>query len=210
MCIRRSGMTTLFCGLMLAAGACDAPPLRSAAGVEDGQSLAGARPVPEPRRPATSKSGEVDGIDEDEVWDRQIETACAEGRFTAFFAAFARSPSVARHYSAQQISFVRAGSRTRVRGAAYGGAPVTLRDFRWVTTASATRGAPFERVDLKIDQSADNRVLVQWRPVEYGPPGADAEDGEILRQTGPSGALLFAPTERCWELVEDRVSSERS
>ena len=204
---RRLRTTIILGGLMSALCACGASAPPPAAPAADTEVVDDRGSAPE-QQAAPAKP--IDEIDADEVWDRQIEAACAEGRFPEFLNAFVRSPSVARHYTASRLSMVRAGSRTEVRGAGYGGAPITLMDHRWVTAASAARGAPFERVELQINQSADNRVLVEWRPVVYGPPGPDEEDGEILRQTGPAGALLFAPTAHCWELVEDRIRSEGS
>lgn len=197
--------TTLVLGaLMSALGACGASapaPAATAADTEvvDGRGAAAEQQAPPP--------APIDEIDADEIWDKQAETACAAGRFPEFLEAFVRSRSVARHYSARRVLVARAASRTEVVGAAYAGAPITLMDHRWVTAASATRGAPFDRVELEINQSSDNRVLVEWRPVEYGPPGPEEEEGRILRQTGPGGALLFAPTDHCWALVEDRIGS---
>lgn len=195
----------LLAGLLSPLGACSAsthPPTAADAEVEIAD---GAVSGPEPQ---TASSARMDEIDADEIWDKQAETACAEGRFSGFFEAFVRSRSVAQHYTARRVSLVRGASRTEV--IAYGGAPITLMDHRWVTAASAARGAPFDRVDLRIDQSGDNRVLVEWRPVEYAAPGPEAEEGRILRQTGPTGALLFAPTGHCWELVEDRIRPDES
>lgn len=202
---RRLRTTVILLGLMSAVGACGAAP--SAPNTPDAEAKAaeGKAPAPEQQTPPPAS---YDEIDADEMWDKQAETACSTGSFSGFVEAFVRSPSVARHYSARQVSIIRPGSWTMVRGAAYGGAPITLMDHRWVTSASATDGAPFERVDLQIEQAGDNRVLVEWRPVEYGAPGPDEEDGEILRQTGPGGALLFTPTDHCWELVEDRIRTD--
>ena len=197
--------TVILLGLMSAVAACGAASPPRAAPDAEAKTAEDKASAPQQQTPPPATHDEIDA---DEAWDKQAETACATGSFSGFVEAFVRSPSVARHYSARQVSIIRPGSWTMVRGAAYGGAPVTLMDHRWVTAASAARGAPFERVDLQIEQAGDNRVLVEWRPVEYATPGPDEEDGEILRQTGPGGALLFTPTDHCWELVEDRIRTD--
>ena len=139
-----------------------------------------------------------------------VTTACATGNARAFIQAIGFSSAAASRFLAPSIARIEGGRIQQVSRAAYGDLPIAIIDYGWVTRASARRVAGgqignLESVGVEINQSSDNRIVVEWVPVTYEASASDAQDAEpIPVPNGPGGALLFRPTSGCWELIEDR------
>lgn len=135
--------------------------------------------------------------------------ACARDDARAFIQAIAFSPEVARRFMATAIDRLENGTSRRVSADAYGDLPIAMIDYSWVTRASARRviegqSGELEHVTVEINQSSDNRIVVDWVPVSGGPAPGDDPSGAEPKPVGPGGSLLFHPTDDCWTLVQDR------
>ena len=145
---------------------------------------------------------------------RACQSVGADG-YVPFFDAFIRSEAVRRRYSASEISVSKPG--TAGDGSVTSTVPVSeYRDFPVMMEDHYRRPArpsgPDEYIEVVFNQSASNRISVEWTRVRYtGTPGGGDDLGSPVTIDGrpydpegeADGQLLFAPTADCWELVAD-------
>ena len=163
--------------------------------------------------PAPAKADPVpqaESIDTDAMMADSALTACSSRDARAFIQAIVFSPAVARRFMAPTLDVIEPGGKRRVTRQAYAGLPIAMMDYSWVTAESALSvqangPGPMTSVKVEINQSSDNRIAVEWTPVQY--EGGDGEGGEA-RPIGPGGTLLFYPEGDCWNLIEDRRNPE--
>ncbi len=120
-----------------------------------------------------------------------------------------------RRYSASEIRVRK--PETEGRGSVALTIPVSkYRDFPIMMEDHYRRPArpsgPDEYIEVVFNQSASDRISVEWTRVRYtGTPGGGDDLGSPVTIDGrpydpegeADGQLLFAPTANCWELVAD-------
>jgi hypothetical protein len=136
--------------------------------------------------------------------------ACRNNNAKRFFDAFLESPAVRRAYTSDALSVITnsVDGRTEdlITGAAYTDFPLAIVDHYYVTIIGPARES-YAHVKHEINQSADNRVRVDWVSVLYDGQSEGGDDqGNEIGTWDDDGMLLFHPTDDCWELVEVEVT----
>lgn len=149
-------------------------------------------------------------------------TACQAGDARAFFDVFIQSAAVRSRYSAADIAFlVREGDPTyhlireeRLSEAAYRGRfPIRMVDVYYRSAQPLRSGDNDEYVLLELNQSATNRIAVEWTRVHFDGKSEGGDDlGQAFTLDGKpyekgvspiDGQLLFEPHGDCWRLISD-------
>ena len=207
--------------LLLALSSCDADKQHVAA---EPTKMTVAAPI-QARPPNTAGA---DGADDRPV-DAMTESdrlrvemavgACRNRDFAAFFQAFAGSSAVRAIYTAPLIRFGEVEKSVTMKRQQYqerNHFPLATIDYFFVTAESAMLfdlkaqdPSSLRYIQVEINKSGDGRVRVDWLPGiferDLTPPPEDLQEGlgDLVQETGSGGYLLFRPTTRCWELVED-------
>jgi hypothetical protein len=156
----------------------------------------------------------------DELSLEMADRACRSDDFKSFFRAFSGSSAVREQHAAAYLTVGLEGRSRRMTRQQYmdkSAFPVSPMDNDYVTAASADNFARSGNghwrdllyVRLAFDFAQDSRVRVEWTPgtferhLDTPPPELQEGLGQMIRQTGQGGFLLFAPTGTCWELAAD-------
>jgi hypothetical protein len=151
---------------------------------------------------------------EDPDWSRmaldEAALACSNNNPGSFFTAFLGSSAVRQKYTADELAVITNGAHgrveSRVPGRDYADFPLAIIDYYYVTTIGPARDG-YAHIKHEINQSADNRLRVDWVSVFYdgNSEGGDDPGAEIGTGDDP-GTLLFYPTDTCWELVQVEIT----
>jgi hypothetical protein len=133
-------------------------------------------------------------------WLAQAESACKAKDFDAFFEAFLESQPVQWKYRARKIRLVRPEGVEVIKGEDYGLMPFMSMGDGYLHYGTE----PHNPVRSEISTSSRNTYRVDWSQAEF------EENGEVKRQFGAHGWLLFNRRKHCWQLVEDRIEASEA
>lgn len=131
--------------------------------------------------------------------------ACRTNDVDAFFEAFLQSEAVRKAHTARDLTVVTNAASGReartVAGESYADFPLAIFDY-YYTTAEGVDENGYTHVLIEKNQSADNRLRIDWVRVSYDGQGEGDDPGNIVDSGAEPGVLLFYPTPTCWELVQ--------
>ncbi len=139
----------------------------------------------------------------DRLMLEQAERSCKSGEVKSFLEAALRSKPVRLRYFIKPVK-----TAMGIRSVESYSFPFQIMDYNYVTAESVEK-APGDReyVQLDINQAQDERFRVDWIRIDFGKNGNDeGETPDDDKTYGPQGFLIFAPTAKCWTLVEDGVA----
>lgn len=153
----------------------------------------------------------------------KARVACANDDFDTFLVHLARAPLAAkRPYFGRKIEEkvnAHASRRTpqltvrQVPGRRFAGFPLAMVNHHYVF---ARNGRPVINADgslqfLQVESERGTAILtdypvrvvtVTWRKIAYAPPKNGAHEGAVAGAYGDDGRLVFAATDKCWQLID--------
>ncbi|NJM83959.1 MAG: hypothetical protein HC844_17265 [Tabrizicola sp.] len=138
--------------------------------------------------------------------------ACKSRDVRGFFDAFISSAAVRQKYSADELAVVTNSASGReekvVPKESYADFPLAMADYYYVNAEPVPQpGYSHVLLDFKesgdgTDLLDDGSIRVEWHTVVYDGDSAGGDDpGNIIEEKDDPGALVFMPTEECWELT---------